>query len=100
MESRRRTWPIAPDEDSEMEAKHTPGPWIGKHRDWKGMESPYRIYIAGDPRTSFEEDDDGDASLCDVATAVAIVEGNATSLETTAANARLIAVAPDLLEAC
>lgn len=67
------------------EAKHTPGPW---HVD----EPPYEFnrYISGNAHK------DGDDW---VSTSVAKVLGNATSRNVTEANARLIAAAPELLDA-
>lgn len=61
---------------------HTPGPWEIRKTDWVGNNALGRLYISGDRQQHF-------------AVGVCIVEGCATSVDTTAANARLIATAPD-----
>lgn len=85
------------------ETRHTPGPWQMERTNWKGEPAGHRIYISGDPREDWGDDDDDEVGRHDepviCSTAVAIVEGNATSGGVTDANARLIAAAPDLLAA-
>lgn len=69
--------------------KHTAGPWFAERRNWKGEPSEHKVYISGDRH----EDEEGES-----ATAVCIVEGNATSKEVTEANANLIAAAPAMAQ--
>lgn len=81
-------------------SEYTQGPWQAEKRNWKGEPSGHKVYISGDVREDWgSHEDDEDAEKTTVATAVAIVEGNATSGGVTEANARLIAAAPCLLEA-
>lgn len=81
------------------ETTFTPGPWRASRDNWRGDPDPHRIYISGNFYEHHPEDDEepGDGRPCTVATAVAIVEGNATSGGVTAANARLISLAPEML---
>ena len=71
-----------------MDAKYTPGPWrIGSLASWDGYTGrPFRNVWAGD----------GDEAVC---IARAIGEGSGPQLSDVDADARLIAAAPDLLEA-
>lgn len=63
------------------------------NRDWRGqVDRVGNLYVSGDRH------DDGDGET--ICTAVCVVSGNLTSGTLTAANARLIAAAPDLFEAC
>ena len=64
-----------------MGSKHTPGPWFHEPTG-DGLER----LITGWPSEN-------------TCTVVGVVDGNKTSQETTEANARLIAAAPELLEA-
>lgn len=84
------------------DAKHTPGPWTGKRENWMGEMVEHQVYIRGGTYEDYDdegEDMDGGGSPTIVSTAVAIVQGNSTSKEVTAANARLIAAAPMMLDA-
>ena len=71
-----------------MDAKYTPGPWrIGSLASWDGYTGrPFGNVWAGD----------GDEAVC---IARAIGEGSGPQLSDVDADARLIAAAPDLLEA-
>lgn len=68
---------------------HTREPWEASRRNWRDEPDLHRIYISGDFRQVGDEDDEDDPPAT-VATAVAIVEGNATSGSVTKANARRI----------
>lgn len=77
--------------------KHTPTPWKWQFEDWRGQPQKFKRFIIG----GISEPDEDDESC---ATAVAIVEGNATSGGIATANAELIVRAvnahEDLLAAC
>ena len=77
---------------------HTPGPWTYDRLNWRGGDGGPYWFIRGE---HYEEDEDNEDSgePCHVSTAVARVEGNATSHPICEANARLIAAAPCLLAA-
>lgn len=89
---------------SETESKHMPGEWFAERRDWRGEPSEHKIYISGNRQECYDEDDDPEDPPTIVATAICIVEGNATSQEVTEANARRIVQCvnahDDLLAAC
>lgn len=83
----------------ETQVERTPGPWFMHRTDWRGDPVEHKIYISGDEHEDYGDDDDDEIeSVCLVASAVAIVEGNATSHGVTEANARLIAAAPTMYQ--
>jgi len=63
-------------------SKHTPEPWYISCTDWLGEDPKHKLFIEGNHSTDDEENE--------FAVAVAVVEGNRTSTETTHANANRI----------
>lgn len=78
-------------ENTAAEVKHTPGPWKAN----EGKAPRTRCGSFGREVVGNRYEDSEGVTY----TVVAQVEGNQTSQLTTEANARLIAAAPDLLEA-
>jgi hypothetical protein len=74
---------------------HTPGSWSFSRRSWKGeWDTHGNYYVVGD----IHEPEQG---VCEgYSVSVAQVVGTATSGDIPLANARLVAAAPELLEAC
>jgi len=79
--------------------KHTSGPWKYSNRNWRNEETESGWYITGDHHDSIEENEDGQEVATPTCVSVAIVPRNSTSHPICEANARLIALAPEMLEA-
>jgi hypothetical protein len=55
-----------------------------------GESDPHKVYISGDHHIDHGDEEDEDSEGQEVATAIAVVEGNATSQGVTRANAKFI----------
>lgn len=83
-------------------SNRTPAPWVARRENWRGEPVAHKIYISGDVHEDYgDEDDEPDEDRVPtiVGTAVAIVEGHATSGNNAAANAALMTAAWDFEEA-